>query len=187
MAYGRSKRFYDDQDHDTDHYRRRYFIDNPIEFLTMRVAVIRKFANAARKKAMQAGQHEDEEQFGVKPSRQIPVTGPDQVQSQQPGQGHRRIDDRFQKPAFHHLERLGLLRSNLGIAVIDKQPWQIEHPCHPRDDSDHVESLDPFVHWPSRSVLITVSLLERLPSFSVAPVMDRDLIEEISASDSFLK
>ena len=70
------------------------------------------------------------------------MTAPGEVKPSQPGDDHRRIDDSLQQPAFHDFEGFGLLRADLGIAVIDKQPRQIEHSGHPCDDRDHMQCLD---------------------------------------------
>lgn len=51
----------------------------------------------------------------------------------------------LEQPALHDLERLGLLRADFGLAVIDEQPRQIEHAGHLGDDGDHVQRLDPEI------------------------------------------
>jgi len=50
------------------------------------------------------------------------MAGPGEIKSGQPGHDHRRVHDRLQQPPFHHLERLGLLRAGLRLAMIDEQP-----------------------------------------------------------------
>jgi hypothetical protein len=56
------------QDHNSDHENRRHLIDYAIESLRMTVAVSAKVARAAEKKSMQAGEHKDQDDFGLQPA-----------------------------------------------------------------------------------------------------------------------
>src|SRR6202051_753666 len=51
-----SKRLHHHQDHDPDHQKRRYFIDNTVEFLATAVAVGGEILNPAGKKTVDTGQ-----------------------------------------------------------------------------------------------------------------------------------
>src|SRR3981081_4678519 len=113
------------------------------------------------------------------------MADPSQIEPAEPGHAHRRIDDRFQQPVFHHLESLGLLRSGLGLAMIDEQPRQIEHAGHPGDDPDHMQGFDPFVH---RLVsLVSRSLIKSRIAESLCESLLRARSEYISAKQVFSK
>ena len=132
----------------SDHQDGRYFVDNSIEFLRMPVAGRRRnpgrSATACRApptspaparawRAARARRTSRRSQASHKPEH--------------PGRDHRRIDDRPQQPALHHLEGFRLPRARLGLAVIDEQPRQIEHAGHPGDDRDDVQGLHPLRTW----------------------------------------
>src|SRR6266851_6898148 len=118
------------------------------------------------------------------------MAGPGEVKPREPGYDHRRVDDRLQQPPFHHLERLGLLRSGFGFAMIDEQSRQIEHARHPCDDGDHMQRLDPLIHrkMPYSSSVV-YRLLDRdvVAVISVAKIPVLSRTRDISASSPFLK
>src|ERR1700737_1855307 len=91
------------------------------------------------------------------------MSAPREIKSGEPGHDHCRIDDGLEQPSFHHLERLGLLRSDRRLAMIDEQPRQIEHAGHPRDDRNDGQRFDPFVH--ASDLTGTSALASALPTF----------------------
>src|SRR4030095_10045260 len=99
----------DHQNDNKDHQDRRYLIDNTVEFLAIGIPVNRKILHPARKSAMDSRQEEYQKEFPVNPRRSVPVTRPSEIEASEPGNDHRGIDDRFQEPSLHHLERLRLL------------------------------------------------------------------------------
>ena len=139
----------DRQNDDGDQEDGRYLVDHAIEFRGVPVPVGGKILAVAGQQAMQRAQQQHQNNLQVQPSRRqkrVLTHQPDQGKAEQPSRDHRRIDDRPEQSALHHLERFRLFRARLGFAVIDEQPRQIEHPGHPGDDRDDVEGFDPKVH-----------------------------------------
>jgi hypothetical protein len=56
------------QDDNSDHENCRHLVDYTIEFLRMTVVVNGEVARAAEKKAMHAGEQEDQDDFGLQPA-----------------------------------------------------------------------------------------------------------------------
>src|SRR5262249_4483697 len=118
----------------------------PIEFLTPGIPVGGEILDAAGEKSMHARKYQHQQELPMQPSGGKPLAGPRQVEPGEPGHDHGRIDDRPEHPTLHHLEGFGLLRAWLSLAMVDEQTRQIEHAGHPRDDRDHMERLDPYIH-----------------------------------------
>ena len=94
---------------------------------------------------MHPGQDQDEEELHVEPARLVEAGSPDKIKPGQPSQDHGWRHDGAQQAPFHDLEGFGLDRAGLGRAMIDKQSGQIEDRCHPGDDRDDMQGLDPEI------------------------------------------
>jgi hypothetical protein len=140
------KWLYHRQNNNQDHERRRGLVQYPIETGQPHIGILGESANAAREIAVQPSQAKNQNEFRLPPAVP-PIFG--QINERKPGQkdeDHGRRDDGFEKPPLHHLERFRDVRAPWRIGVIDEQPGEIQHPRHPRDDGDDVQSLNPEDH-----------------------------------------
>src|SRR5271166_6750485 len=117
-----SEWFHHRQHHDAYHQDRRHLIDNAIKFPGMPVVVAGKVAHPAHQQSVHSREHEDEKNLCLQPTGSKPATGKAEPETQRPDHQHRWVGDDLEESAFHHLERLGLLRAGRSVTVVDEEP-----------------------------------------------------------------
>jgi hypothetical protein len=85
-------------------------------------------------------------EFGMKPGSTEPLALQQQHDTDDPRHDHRRHHYKIKQPALHRPESFRQFGAGFRGCVVHKQSGQIEHSCHPRDDGDDVQSLEPEIH-----------------------------------------